>query len=204
MTRLVAFGCSFTYGQSMPICSASSRGSDAESQPSMLAWPAVLAHMMNVECANHSTCGASNLEILYTILNFEFKKSDIVVIMWSLPQRDLFFKRWGTPFRQLGAWMTDRVAKKWIMSSDEYDYTQRTWMHMHHADLYLKMLDVKYIHYPAVPPRVASSLKNLTISNLYLSGQAHCDTAGDHSHPGINSHKQTAAMIFNILNEHNT
>lgn len=204
MPRLIAFGCSFTYGQSMPDCF---KGKDIHipaDEPSKFAWPAVLSNMLGVECVNQSKCGASNLEILYRILDFKFKKDDIVVIMWSMPDRDLFFRQiWG-PFRQLGVWMSDRLAKKWITSVDEYDYIQRAWIYMHHADLYLKTLNIQYIHYPAHVPKIESLLSNIIIDNLHLNGQVVCDYALDGIHSGIESHKQTAIIIFNILHEHTT
>lgn len=203
MARLITFGCSFTYGQSMPDCVEKGNVYNPGPKPSKFAWPNVLSKMLNIECINQSNCGASNLEILYKILDFNFEKDDVIVIMWSLPERDIYFTRLMKSYRKLGAWMTDKIAKKWMLTLDEYDYIQRSWIYMHHADLYLKNLDVKYMHYPAYADKltVESSLKNISINNLYLDGQVNCDLALDNSHPGIESHKQTANNIFNILDK---
>ena len=203
MARLITFGCSFTYGQGLPDCVNQNNVNFPGPEPSKFAWPNLLSQIMNIECINQSGAGASNLEILYKILDFKFKKDDIVVIMWSLPNRDIYFTRLIKPFKQLGAWKTNKIAKKWMLTLDEYDYIQRSWIYIHHADLYLKNLDVKYIHYPSFPDKLAvnSSLKNISIDNLYLDGQVICDFGLDGGHPGIESHKQTANKIFNILKE---
>jgi hypothetical protein len=91
MPRLIAFGCSFTYGQGLPECAIGNNDSKVSNTPSELAWPAALGKLLKIETINKGIPGASNLEILYQILNFEFKNNDIVVIMWTLPVRDLYF-----------------------------------------------------------------------------------------------------------------
>jgi hypothetical protein len=70
MSRLVAFGCSYTYGKDLE-------------KPNQDSWPSVLAGLLNLECVNQSIVGAGNLEILWNILNFDFQDDDQVFIMWS-------------------------------------------------------------------------------------------------------------------------
>ena len=61
MTKLVAFGCSFTYGTALPDVT--------DTKCSNMAWPALVAEKMNIEHINLGVPGASNDLILYNILN---------------------------------------------------------------------------------------------------------------------------------------
>ena len=211
MSRLITFGCSFTYGSFLPDCCSILRDGTAchGSVPSKLAWPQVLGDLLGREVINKSLPGASNLQILYEILNFKFKPDDQVVIMWSLPNRDLVFtKRWNKdsigilkPFRQLGTWMTDLFARRWISTLNEYDYGVKSWVYMQHAGLFLDSIDIKHIHYPAnITELLQYKPEFVNVSNLIESAKMfNIDRASDAQHPGVESHKLTAKKIYSIL-----
>lgn len=83
--RLLAFGCSHTYGQALfdsylnekeGICLASK-----------FAWPNILAQKLNKTCVNLSVEGASNKQICYKILNTNFSYEDYVFILWTYSSR---------------------------------------------------------------------------------------------------------------------
>ena len=196
MSRLITFGCSITYGLGLPDCIESNAG---WAKPSEFAWPNVLANKLKYKLENQSFPGSSNLEILYKILGFKFEPTDTVAVMWTYPNRDMYFHNFGKPYRRLGVWMKDAFAKKWIALLDEHDYTQRTWIYIHHADLYFKSLGVKYIHCPA--DRYKNKPEHLNIENLYLKNMIKVDRAADDAHPGMQSHFQAAERIFNYINE---
>lgn len=81
--RLVAFGCSNTFGQALPDIWDHKKNECIFNQgPSKYAWPQLLANKLDIECVNISKPGASNKEIWYNIVNTEFKKNDIVIILW--------------------------------------------------------------------------------------------------------------------------
>ena len=87
--RLVAFGCSHTFGQSLPdTWDYKNKQPVTDQGPSKYAWPQILANKLNIECVNNGVPGASNKEIWYRILEFEFYKHDVVIINWS------YFNRW--------------------------------------------------------------------------------------------------------------
>ena len=196
MPRLITFGCSFTYGLGLPDCIDT--GTEWSS-PSNFAWPNLLANKLNYQLKNESYPGSSNLEILYRILNFKFEQDDVVVIMWTVPPRDMYFQPFGKLYRRLGIWMRDRFAKKWILSINDQDYTQRTWIYIHHADLYLKNLKVKYLHCPAYS--YDDKPDYLNIENFYHNSIVEIDKALDNAHPGIASHEQISKKIFNYIYE---
>ena len=79
--RLVSFGCSHTYGDSL--FDEASRTNRNIKEPSKYAWPNVLAQQLNKKCINLSCKGASNKEICYRILNTNFFTEDYVLLLWT-------------------------------------------------------------------------------------------------------------------------
>mgnify|MGYP003309481114 CR=1 FL=1 len=84
MTRLIAFGCSHTYGQALPDIWDHKKNKEITTQgPSKYAWPQILSDKLNLECINLGSPGASNKEVWFHIVNTEFKKSDIVILWFQ-------------------------------------------------------------------------------------------------------------------------
>jgi len=217
MRRIITFGCSFTYGSELPDClgkpKLNSLGQIWETNPSKYAWPAVLGKLMDMEVCNKSTPAASNLEILCEILDFKFRPSDIVIVMWSMPFRELVFedveskdskRKFGEkglrPWRQLTVWSKGVLAED-FQKAKEIDYIKRTWIYIHHANLYLKSKKLTFIHYPAAPWEIEQLRPKFIEApeNLYWTRTAKIDSAADGKHPGIKSHKKQAKELKRIL-----
>lgn len=203
--RLVVFGCSYTYGVGLEDCQdVVIEGIKIPSPtPSKTGWPSLVANKLNLELTNMAWPGASNIEILYNILNFDFKDTDVVVIMWSSYARDIVFDGFiSTPLlrSRLAPWSSHEFTRKWIHQMTEEDFAIKTWLHIHHACLYLNNKGVKYIHYPAAPKELdAYSVENLKIENLYKDGINWIDKATDNGHPGPKSNELVAETIYKIL-----
>jgi lysophospholipase L1-like esterase len=84
--RLVAFGCSLTYGQNMPDNIVQSNPGKFDN-PSCDSWPSKLADLLNVPVINHGVPGASGKEIWGKTLCTDLQKDDLVVILWTHPDR---------------------------------------------------------------------------------------------------------------------
>lgn len=199
MSRLITFGCSFTYGHGLIDCFKDC------TKPSNLGWAPKLATLLNRSLVNISSPGASNLEILYNILNFNFEKEDIVVIMWSLPLRDLVFKkrlfdpRPFTPYKVLlnKPW----YKRQWLPDGTLKDYIVKSWIYMQHADLLLQHKELSFIHYPAFPDQLSHGKPDfINLTNLHMDGFVIVDKAEDNSHPGLISNTLTAEKIYRIVN----
>jgi hypothetical protein len=208
MKKLITFGCSFTYGHGLPDC-LHKNGHGPLDYPSKMGWPSMLGNHLNLTVINKSVPGASNLEILYHLLNFNFSNDDTVVIMWTFPFRDLFFERtfknWlnNKTYTQLKIFLQkSRWRKLWIPDGDERDYAIRSWIYMHHASLLLKSKNLKHLHYLAIPlDLICHKPDYIEIENLCTDGFTMVDKAADNLHPGIESNKLTAEKILDELNK---
>ncbi len=100
MSRLVACGCSFTFGHGLPDCRYDGVKYNDPKQvefPSEMAWPQVAARIMGIECVNLSRCGESNRYIAQKLVEFEYQPGDIVVPMWThFSRRSLIREEDGT------------------------------------------------------------------------------------------------------------
>ena len=74
MSRLITFGCSNTYGQGLV---------DREKN----VWGACVSRALNRQHVNMGVPGSSNKYIAYNITKFEFLKEDLVLILWTFPER---------------------------------------------------------------------------------------------------------------------
>jgi hypothetical protein len=90
MKRLIAAGCSLTYGHGLPDCVDKNNKKHPGPNPSKMAWPSLIADKLNRSCINLSCPGASNKQIWHTLLNFNFEPDDIVIVYWSFIHRYCF------------------------------------------------------------------------------------------------------------------
>jgi len=202
MSRLIAFGCSHTYGHSLEDCHIEPNMPGP--LPSQFAWPQLLANRMNTTAINNSLSGTSNLHILWRILNFKFNQDDICVVQWT------HFGR--TPLTRL---TYDSLEKEWL--ADNYDKalmlqieeTQpehlglRNYLIMHHAYMYLTLNKIKHIFISStddlirykIPPALSISTLREKIKFTRL------DLALDKQHAGPKSHVLLAYLLYNTINE---
>jgi hypothetical protein len=141
MSRLVTFGCSHTYGYGL-LDLTDGVG------PSKLAWPSVLSKSLSKELVNKSYPGWSNTRILHEILNFNFEKGDLVVILWAAIDRDVIFNDTGNEYH-VGSWVEDELAKKYFDIHTDLDLAIKTLRAINHADLLLtnKKINCKHFLY---------------------------------------------------------
>ena len=78
MHRVVAFGCSQTFGHGLPDCIDPNNNNE---QPSKFAWPALL---QGINCA---VPGGSNKLAIYKALNFNWRTNDVAVFVWTYINR---------------------------------------------------------------------------------------------------------------------
>jgi len=198
MRRLVTFGASDTYGHYLP---------DHLTQ----SWPAVLASSLDYELVNMADPGSSNIEILAEILTFNFQPGDLVIVGWTFIERDIIFKKQtllGRLFNRhehirVQAWQDNAESLQYINLHNDFDMAVRSGLYIHHAELHLELAGVNQYHIHTqdrkTKPEYFCKPKHF-IKNFKF---VRVDVALDNSHPGVESHKQTANKLFTILNEQN-
>jgi hypothetical protein len=87
MSKLFAFGCSFTHGEGLADCLNYKKDKTSPIRPSVTpsqyAWPALLGKVLDKEVVNLGRPGCSNRYISQKILNTTIQKDDIVVVLWT-------------------------------------------------------------------------------------------------------------------------
>jgi hypothetical protein len=192
MTRLVVFGCSSTYGQGLPDCPT------GDEKPSLLAWPSLLAKELDIECINTSTLGAPNKKILLQILDFPFKKDDIVITLWSFHHRGYIF---DNPKKVKSIMVREDAPNYFYLIHTEYDMCVDMTLYMHHAQKHLDNLNVRnhHFYFDSVMNNHVLTKKNIVDVNAdFISYEKlKIDRASDNIHMGVKTHNNIAEFIFN-------
>ena len=195
MTRLVAFGCSNTFGSWLPDTE------DRISKPSKFAWPQILADKLNLECVNLGSPAASNKEIWWKILNYQPVKTDIVIILWSWYDRYCI--------------ITDSDVIKLHIHHDNirsnnfskylhhtYDMQIDFYLRCNHINQFLKN-KVKLIrHNNQGKLLINSSFNEIDFLKADMNTiRDMLPKALDNSHPGIEAHEQFAKEVYNEIKD---
>ena len=225
--RLVAFGCSHTYGHGLSDCYKHSNQfledyrhpGDSVSQH---AWPSQLAKIMKIASVDNNGCpGASNKEIWKRIIDFKFKKDDIVFINWTHIERFCFFKDtaddtgscWNeTNAIHLGS---DSKLAKWYFKNaySDTDGLIDLFLRIDHARRYLDDIKVKHFHtffnLPAIDeeyvPRALNGDYYKKILNFkvlpadFAAIAEQHPRALDNRHPGPLAHVRFAEEIYKLI-----
>lgn len=208
MARLVAYGCSFTYGTGLSD-SYYSYEPDwyGPLQPSMnLAWCAQAAQHLGISVVNRGIPGASNLEILVRALRSAHEPGDILVFLWTHHHRDLTFTQQPIPHAgdgkqwwQLGPWSRGTDALKLVRNDADFDYVQRTFLYQHHAEQAFRN---HLIIHGTVEPIPVQRPPYLPIQHTALNGFASLDLGSDNRHPGPASHAAVGQVLADYVNQH--
>ena len=221
MSRLLAFGCSNTYGHGLEDCLL--KDNQPGPQPSKFAWPSVLANLLDKQVLNLSEPGSSNQDILRKVLSTKFLHDDMVVILWTHYSRDVLYventttggvkdSKTGLDYLPVGTWMLtnrDFAGVKDIITSyyhAHFDIDQqiRSWLAKHHVENFLDNIKIKNYHFLSDAKTelekrpVFLSFKNLQTVELNDIIFTY-PRALDNSHPGLLAHKKIAELMYNIV-----
>ena len=219
MGRIVAFGCSNTYGLGLPDSWETDKNIPGK-YPSVYAWPSVLAKKLNYRVVNNGVCGCSNKFIYQTILNYKFSKNDICCIMWTHADRywrnDITEEQdnnydWGLRHQKgfIGPWMKTKMAKAYYnLVHSEYDHDVMHMNYMYHLSLHMKKIKNQCVQYHYSIERNGMTDKKL---NKWARPDIHyCNfsqiknqypKAADESHPGLLAHEDIAQLFYERIQE---
>jgi hypothetical protein len=195
MTRLVAFGCSYTRGTALDDVWNFEKNCSIFPQPSKYAWPQLIADELNVECINLGKGGYSNKAIWHTIINFDLKPSDIVFVHWSFLDRYHYYenKETGHIIDHTHKDKRDKMFFKYLHS----DYEMIN-------DLFLRMNHVNSLHrnlnHILMAPVDKPQWNNTSCTKIYLDHiKQKYPRANDNSHPGMLAHKEFSIQLLQTL-----
>ena len=221
MDRLVAFGCSHTFGQGLS--DEFNNISKGILKPSKFAWPSILALKLNKDCVNLGKKGASNKEICYNILNFNFLDSDVVFILWTYSMRNcviqdnLKIKQINVNNEHIGktvnghvddgnfsAKQNDMYYKNFHTSSDNI-FSDHCYFNL--ANYYLQNLNIAVTHLAVSPlvvdndhPSFPVRWNKVNFLDIYHDKVAILyPTAADNNHMGEEGHVAFTNQIYKKL-----
>ena len=212
MKRLIAFGCSYTYGEALSDNLNKRRG-----HPSKYAWPNVLSENLNRQCINIGEPGASNKKICYNIHNFDFRPDDIVVIMWTHLNRSCILHddpkriirlipsdidRRGIELPRNG---NNNLSKMFYqMFENDFESCYDQYCRANLAKTYLDSQRLINVHLSATENGLQNcqipkwNQVDIKLFHRYMK----IDLAKDKGHPGIESHRVIASEVFKLLQKH--
>lgn len=202
MSRLIAFGCSLTFGHGLPDCYVPPTGPG--NKPSQFVWPNVIADVMNKRCINLSSPGCSNKRIWNNIVNFKFKDDDVVFILWSYPERSAIISSRDS-IKDIGSWGlgTDKSTDMFYEMFPDYDIELQSKLFISHANFFLNNLNITV--YNLLTDRKFLKLLNLNGTlvpsvPVFLNDYRYkYPQALDNRHPGIECNIEFAKGILSYL-----
>lgn len=190
--RIIAFGCSYTYGHGLSDCLLSDRITQGP-LASKLAFPSLLAKKLNCEYVNLGKSGNSNKEIWFDILNFNFQKNDIAVITWTYFSRFCIIK--SDSIRRINPWKEEE--KIYYMNySNRYDMLLDFYCRLNHVNSYLNSMNIQ--NYNFIIEELEENIPVWNKTNI-LGLFEKIDQADDNCHPGILSHNKFSEKIYNKI-----
>jgi hypothetical protein len=201
MSKLVAFGCSCTFGEALNDCIITDYNT---ATPSESAWPSVLSKLLKITCDNRSRPGSSNFQILDTILSTNIDKDDVVVVMWSYFGRDMIIDDSGNKYG-FHATETSELVNAWATVHGLTDLMYRSWVYIHHAHLYLKSIGVKFyfsnVNYESKFVKLKPNwAQDIVFLDTYMGRYASTNPkATDKMHPGERAHALTAYSMYSDI-----
>ena len=205
MSRLVAFGCSMTYGHGLADCHIPPHNPGLVH--SKLSWPSIVSKLLDIEYVNNGICGASNKQILMEILKFPLREDDIVVVQWTYAHRSMVYKQ-NADFHQVLPPQSKYMTKESYLFSEsfykihsDYDLLIASHLDIHHSNLYVTTTnDIFNFHTDSSLDLVSPSFKiNSTVVNLHSLGK---DKALDSIHPGPKCQQVLAKYIASSIKQY--
>jgi len=144
-SRLIALGCSHTYGHGLEDCFVPPHGYGPN--PSIHAWPNKLAQLLNIETVvNLALPGCSNKYILHSATTFDFHPNDLVIALWTYNDRTGIFKS-NEDYHVIAHWDHNKYSKKFIKSYySDYDITWQNSIYIDYLRLTLERQNIAYFY----------------------------------------------------------
>ena len=200
MKRLIVFGDSMSYGVGLEDCWPDTRN------PSRYCWPELAASALGRKCINKSVPGSSNKRIWFSIDRFKFRSDDLVLILWTYPDRTAVI---NNPFKVtnlLPSLVGNSQGQIEIMARSYYenlhtyyDADITTKLYIRDATNNLKKLNLNF--YQMIAESSDKSLfDGITHIPLYMGDyERNYDKALDGDHAGYDGHLAFAKDLLDYM-----
>jgi len=190
-----------TYGVGLEDC-----WPDTE-KPSKHCWPEIIASTLGRKCINKSVPGSSNKRIWYSISKFKFRSDDLVLILWTYPDRTAVIR---TPFNitnLLPSQVGNSYGEVEIMARSYYEnlhafYDSDVASKLYIRDATRKIKDLGLEFYQMIAePRDKFLFENIEHISLFMSNyERNYNKALDDNHAGPDGHKAFARDFLKYIN----
>ena len=190
--NLYAFGCSHTFGHSLPDC----HGND---HPSKYSYANLVAQELDYNCINKAVPGSSVKHSIYQLLKENITPNDTVLFQLADYSRTSILDKEGH-YHIMPSGPKDKKSR--IYYKNLYRDIDAKLVYINFAKLirsHLEFLKCKYIIYVLKKQDYFDGISNL--SYIHNPGYEYVDYADDNSHAGIKSHELFAEKILNIYKE---
>ena len=203
MPRLIAFGCSNTFGSYLDKDDLYG----TSNKPSVDAWPNQLALLMVRDVVNLGEPGASNKKIWYNIVNYHFHKDDIVFILWTFKHRWCVFHRdkimdvnWDHESHDMNEQEYGPLPRYYKYFHTNYDDDIDLSLRLDHCTQFLNHKGLKHYHALSESKQGLAPWITSDLPIILEDVNAHIFTtkgkALDGQHPGKLGHKVLAKRLW--------
>lgn len=195
--RIIAFGCSYTYGHGLPDCLLADKVTQGPT-PSQLAFPNLVGNKLNCPTINLGKSGNSNKEIWNDILNFKFESNDIAIVTWTYYSRFCIIK--SDMIRRISPWRKEEKPF-YLNYSDRHDMVLDFYGRLNHVSSYLNNIGIQNHNFVIEYSDMKAPIWNQT----EIMGKFEVlDKADDNCHPGIVSHAKFSDDIYTVIRRSST
>lgn len=197
--RLIAFGCSMTFGHGLKDCyNVSNRF--PSTIPSIYAWPNKLADLLEIDVViNKADSGVSNKYIWHEIVNFKYEPTDIVFVCWTYSDRTCIIDGPDVvkEINNIGPWRQhDKKSMLYYNHVyDEYDSVIDTNLRVHHSNYIVTNKNIKIFHTTIDDFYFQATWNDVQFLQANIL-QEDYPKALDGTHPGEEGHQSFANKIF--------
>lgn len=208
--RLIAFGCSHTYGEGI-----TQEDFPGRKIPSKYSWASVLGRKCNIPVINLSDPGASNQNILNQIKNHKWQKNDIALILFTVPLRYTYYIDEKTSIKLNPNYIRKlseeegNINDSFYRLFNEYHLEKINLLDIEHIYLFLKYHKINFVNrffsqFGNVYNEVNQEIKNdLTVSfSQYIRSNLEKDKqlGYDDSHYSMQAHELWADYLQPSIN----
>jgi len=197
--RLVLFGPSDTDGHGLPDCDLV-----PPTSPSVYSWANLIGEMLNIPVHNLASIGASNKEILLSIINADIKKDDLVIVCWTHVHRSCLVNADGS-LTKIFPNLKTVEADSFYRLFNTTNIIVNSLLDISHANALLVNKAGKVYHF--YTDKLINQRKYfrnylpIDVSLTEIDKTIHyIDIAEDKMHPGLLSHRSIANYIYSVLN----